>query len=72
MEDPVPQANEEAGNFCHEKDKVGGCPSLGKAMGLSESFLNCLSTGQSWYKTRLPRNSSWKSMVAKETESTHC
>lgn len=68
MEDPVPQANEEAGNSCCEKDRVGGCPSLGEAVGLSESFLNCSCTGQSRHETRLPQNYSWKLRGTKETE----
>lgn len=60
MEDSGPQANEEAekraspgsepmeqGASSGREDKVGGRPGLGEALGLPESFLNGVCTGQS-------------------------
>lgn len=60
MEDPGPQANEEVekraspgsepmeqGASPGQEDKVGGRPGLGEALGLPQSFLKGVCTGQS-------------------------
>lgn len=59
MEDPGPQANEEAEKRASpgsepmeqsaspgQEDKVAGSPGLGEALGLPESFLKGVCTGQ--------------------------